>query len=201
MAQVLRVVAVLGIVTAIAGCPFAPDPAPCLENGNCPDRLLCVAGFCGGPALGEGEGEGEGENCLELDVLVVNQSSDLDILQQRDCARIGTLEIVNFFAADVGGLAPLLSVGDSLIVHNSPSLQSLDGLENVATIGGDLVIESNTALTDVDALLNVVVGGDLTIVSNVALASCDAVALANAIEANGLGGTATVGSNRFDSCF
>jgi hypothetical protein len=85
------------LATFAQGCVFAPDPAPCDDDDNCPDALACVANLCvtAGPGEGEGEGEegegeeGEGEGeCFEVAELIVRVDDDMDILTGRDCVTV-----------------------------------------------------------------------------------------------------------------
>ena len=77
-------------------------------------------------------------------------------------------------------------------------LTSLDGLEDLVSIGGMLRLDDNEYLSDVMALHGVIsVGSDFTITDNLELLTADAEALRDAIGTSNIGGTVTIGGNKW----
>ena len=76
---------------------------------------------------------------------------------------------------DLTGLSCVEDVGE-LVVTNSDSLTSLDGLESLVSISGDLTLEGNDALGDLTGLIGVeTIGGALTVNSNPLLTDLSAL--------------------------
>lgn len=209
-----RSVAALLVLALAGACLFSPSPTPCRADRNCPDDLVCEDGACATPtdagvrdddagAPGDddaGAPDDAGVECLVLASLTIDDEDAMDVLVGETCARIeGALTVQPFFG-DLERLAPVIAVGGDVVVQGTNGLARLDGMENIASIGGDLVLSSNNLLNDVEALHGASVDGDVTVQDNSVLRTCDALALVEAIEANGLGGASTVQGNLFDGC-
>jgi len=99
---------------------------------------------------------------------------------------IGTL----YHVQDLSGLDSLEEVTGRLDVGSGSesALESLDGLTSLYLVGGTLEIFSTYNLRDVSELHDVTVGGDYNVTKNHHLCQADAVALFDAIDANGFDG-------------
>lgn len=201
--------AALLVVPIGTACLFAPRPAPCRTDVNCPDDLACVDGACGvredaGVVDDGGVDDGgapvdAGDGCLVLDTLVVDDSDAADAVADEACVRVtGDLVVQgDFFARGIEGLAPVVEVGGDLRVQSTNALVSLDGLQAVERVGGDLVIATNQLLSDVLAVHGLRVEGNATVRDNSVLGTCEAEELVASLD---LGGTAVVQGNLFDGC-
>ena len=95
--------------------------------------------------------------CLSIPCLgdfVLSSQADIDnFANDFDCTEIGgSLRIEGDDISNLDGLSNLTTIGDYLIIHNNPLLNSLSGLENLTTVGSYMSIFQNDALPNIDAL-------------------------------------------------